>query len=69
MEVLPFDEELAWESRDPLPRCLDARISRANRASLALARHFKLHAITGDAHWTKLGTNAADAVSIASRRS
>jgi len=54
LEVLPFDEELAWESLDLCPLAWTHGISFADRACLSLARHLKLPVITSDAEWIKL---------------
>jgi ribonuclease VapC len=55
LEVLPFDEELAWTSRDLCSRAWTHGVSFADRACLALARHLGLHAMTADGEWRKLG--------------
>ena len=55
LEVLPWDEELAWESRDLCPLAWTHGISFADRACLALARCQGLAAVTSDAEWRKLG--------------
>ena len=54
LEVLPFDEELAWASRDLCSLAWTHGISFAGRACMALARHLRLHALTGDAKWKEL---------------
>jgi PIN domain nuclease of toxin-antitoxin system len=54
LEVLPFDEELAWASRDLCPLAWTHGISFADRACMALARHLRLQALTGDAKWKEL---------------
>lgn len=54
LEVLPFDEELAWASRDLCSLAWTHGISFADRACLALARHLRLPALTGDAKWKDL---------------
>lgn len=54
LEVLPFDEELAWASRDLCSLAWTHGISFADRACLSLARHLRLHALTGDAKWKDL---------------
>jgi ribonuclease VapC len=55
LEVVPFDEELAWLSLDLCPLAWTHGISFADRACLALARHLKLCALTSDADWKRLG--------------
>ena len=54
LEIMPWDEELAWESRDLCSLAWIHGISFADRACLALARHLRLAAITSDAAWKKL---------------
>ena len=54
LEIMPWDEELAWESRDLCSLAWTHGISFADRACLALARHLRLAAITSDAAWKKL---------------
>jgi ribonuclease VapC len=54
LEIMPWDEELAWESRDLCSLAWTHGISFADRACLALARHLRLPAITSDAAWKKL---------------
>jgi PIN domain nuclease of toxin-antitoxin system len=54
LEIMPWDEELAWRSRDLCPLAWTLAISFADRACLALARHLRLAAITSDAAWKKL---------------
>lgn len=54
LEVVPWDEDLAWESRDLCPLAWTHGISFADRACLAVARHCGLAAMTGDAAWKKL---------------
>ena len=54
LEIMPWDEELAWESRDLCSVAWTHGISFADRARLALARHLRLAAITSDAAWKKL---------------
>ena len=53
LEVIPWDEELAWASRDLCPLAWTNGISFADRACLTLARHLDLTAMTGDAEWKK----------------
>jgi len=55
LEVLPWDEALAWESRDLCPLTWTHGISFADRACLALARSRRLTAVTSDAAWRRLG--------------
>ena len=54
LEIMPWDEELAWESRDLCSPSWTHGISFADRACLALARHLRVAAITSDAAWKKL---------------
>jgi PIN domain nuclease of toxin-antitoxin system len=54
LEVLPFDEELAWESRELCPLAWTHGISLADRACLALARRLRAPVLTSDAKWTEL---------------
>jgi ribonuclease VapC len=54
LEIVPWDEELAWESRALCSPAWTQGISFADRACLALARHLRLAAITSDAAWKKL---------------
>lgn len=55
LEVLPWDEELAWASRDLCPLAWTHGISFADRACLAIARHLDAAAMTGDTGWANLG--------------
>jgi ribonuclease VapC len=55
LEVLPWDETLAWESRDLAPLAWTHGISLADRACLGLARQLGLSAMTSDATWKHLG--------------
>ena len=55
LEVLPYDEELAWASRELCSLAWTHGVSFADRACLALARHLRLHAMTSDGEWKKLG--------------
>jgi PIN domain nuclease of toxin-antitoxin system len=57
MPILPWDEELAWESRDLAPLAWTRGISLADRACLAMARHLDAAAMTSDTEWAKLGVN------------
>jgi PIN domain nuclease of toxin-antitoxin system len=59
LEVLPFDEELAWASRDLCSLAWTHGVSFADRAWLALARHLRLHAMTSDEAWKKLSIGAS----------
>jgi ribonuclease VapC len=54
MPILPWDEELAWESRDMAPLAWTRGISLADRACLALARHLDAVAMTSDTEWATL---------------
>ena len=54
LEVLPFDEDLAWASRDLSPLAWTHGISFADRACLALAQRLRLCALTSDAKWKGL---------------
>jgi ribonuclease VapC len=54
MPILPWDEELAWESRDMAPLAWTRGISLADRACLATARHLDAIAMTSDTEWAKL---------------
>jgi PIN domain nuclease of toxin-antitoxin system len=54
LEIVPFDEELAWASRDLCPLAWTHGISFADRACLALARRLRLCALTSDARWKAL---------------
>ena len=53
LEVIPWDEELAWASRDLCPLAWTNGISFADRACLTLARHRDLTAMTADSEWKK----------------
>ena len=53
LEVIPWDEELAWASRDLCRLAWTNGISFADRACLTLARHLDLAAMTADSEWTK----------------
>jgi ribonuclease VapC len=53
LEVIPWDEELAWASRDLCPLAWTNGISFAARACLTLARHLDLAAMTADSEWKK----------------
>jgi PIN domain nuclease of toxin-antitoxin system len=54
LEVIPWDEELAWASRDLCPLAWTNGVSLADRACLTLARHLDLAAMTADLQWKKL---------------
>ena len=54
LRTLPFDEELAWASRDLCALACTNGVSLADRACLALARHLRLRALTSDAKWKGL---------------
>jgi ribonuclease VapC len=54
MPILPWDEELAWESRDLAPLAWTRGISLADRACLATARHLDAIAMTSDTEWSSL---------------
>jgi ribonuclease VapC len=53
LAVIPWDEELAWASRDLCPLAWTNGISFADRACLTLARHLHLAAMTADSEWKK----------------
>jgi ribonuclease VapC len=53
LEVIPWDEELAWASRDLCPLAWTNGISFADRACLTLARNLNLAAMTADSEWKK----------------
>ena len=53
LEVVPWDEELAWAGRDLCPLAWTNGISFADRACLTLARHLGLAAMTADSEWKK----------------
>lgn len=53
LEVIPWDEELAWASRDLCSLAWTNGISLADRACLTLARHLNLSAMTADSEWKK----------------
>ena len=55
LEVIPWDEELAWASRDLCALAWTNGISLADRACLTLARHLDLAAMTADSEWKKAG--------------
>jgi len=55
LEVIPWDEELAWASRDLCPLAWTNGISFADRSCLTLARHLDLAAMTADSEWKKPG--------------
>jgi ribonuclease VapC len=52
--VLPWGEELAWESRDMAPLAWTHGLSLGDRACLALARKLDAVALTTDAQWMNL---------------
>jgi PIN domain nuclease of toxin-antitoxin system len=54
MPILPWDEGLAWESRDMAPLAWTRGMSLADRACLATARHLDAIAMTSDAEWANL---------------
>jgi PIN domain nuclease of toxin-antitoxin system len=54
LEVIPWDEQLAWASRDFCPLAWTNGLSFADRACLTLARQLDLAAMTGDSEWKKL---------------
>jgi ribonuclease VapC len=53
LEVIPWDEELAWASRDLCPLAWTNGLSFADRACLTLARQLDLAAMTADTEWKK----------------
>jgi ribonuclease VapC len=53
LEVIPWDEELAWASRDLCALAWTNGISFADRACLTLARYMNLAAMTADSEWKK----------------
>jgi ribonuclease VapC len=53
LEVIPWDEELAWASRDLCPLAWTHGISFADRACLTLARYLDLAAMTADSEWKR----------------
>ena len=53
LEVIPWDEQLAWASRHLCPLAWTNGISFADRACLTLARHLDLAAMTADSEWKK----------------
>ena len=53
LEVIPWDEELAWAGRDLCHLAWTNGISFADRACLTLARHLNLAAMTADSEWKK----------------
>jgi PIN domain nuclease of toxin-antitoxin system len=55
LEVIPWDEELAWASRDLSPLAWTNGLSFADRACLTLARQLDLAAMTADKEWKKPG--------------
>jgi ribonuclease VapC len=55
LEVIPWDEELAWAGRDLCHLAWTSGISFADRACLTLARHLNLAAMTADSEWKKPG--------------
>ena len=57
LPILPWDEELAWESRDLATLAWTCGISWADRACLATARHVGGAAMTSDTEWAKLGVS------------
>lgn len=69
LEVLPFDEELAWASRDLSELAWTHGISFADRACLALARSLHLRVLTSDARWKQIGVGVAVELFRESKRS
>jgi PIN domain nuclease of toxin-antitoxin system len=55
LEVIPWDEDLAWAGRDVSPLAWSSGISLADRACLTLARQLHLAAMTADSEWKKVG--------------
>jgi ribonuclease VapC len=53
LEVIAWDEELAWAGRDLCPLAWTNGLSFADRACLTLARHMGLSAMTADLEWKK----------------
>ena len=53
IEAIPWDEDLAWASRDFCPLAWTNGISFADRACLTLARHLDSAAMTADSEWKK----------------
>jgi hypothetical protein len=68
MPILPWDEELAWESRDMAPLAWTRGISLADRACLGLARHLGTAAMTSDTEWAKLGLDVRSCFARATAR-
>lgn len=58
LDVVPWDEELAWAGRDLCDLAWTHGISLADRACLTLARHLGLAAMTADSEWKKLSHGA-----------
>jgi PIN domain nuclease of toxin-antitoxin system len=55
MEVVPFDQEQAYEAGLLRPFTRGAGLSLGDRACLALARRLALPALTADRRWEGLG--------------
>ena len=55
LEIIPWDERLAWESRDLCSLAWTNGISLADRACLTTARHLDAATLTADAEWKKAG--------------
>ena len=54
LEVVPFDEDLAVETARLRPLTVQAGLSLADRACLALARRRGVRALTADAAWRRV---------------
>ncbi len=54
VEVVSFDEELAFATGMLGPLTMDSGLSLGDRACLALGRHLALPVLTGDRTWAEL---------------
>ena len=57
LEIIPFDETLAYSAGVLRPTTRHAGLSLGDRACLALAKSRSLPALTTDRSWTTLDTN------------
>jgi ribonuclease VapC len=54
LDVVPFDQELAYQAAELMTHTRAAGLSLGDRACLALARRLGLPAVTADRAWARL---------------
>jgi ribonuclease VapC len=57
LDVVPFDQELAYQTAELVTRTRAAGLSLGDRACLALAKQLGLPAVTADRAWARLKLN------------